>query len=70
MNFIITPRVINTINALPATDREPISRALGNELFLGQAPESGLTPVQCVIYAMIRQYVSQDTYRASKLAMG
>lgn len=61
--FIISPRVVNTINALPAADREPISRALSREFILGEDPEQTLTPVQCMVYAMIRFYVNQDTER-------
>ena len=63
--LVISPRVIDTLNSLPAHDREPISRALGMELFLGRTPEDTLTPMQCVIYAMIRQYVSQDSLKCN-----
>lgn len=66
--FIISPRVVNTINALPAADREPISRALSREFILGEDPEQTLTPVQCMVYAMIRFYVNQDTERGLSLA--
>lgn len=62
--FVISPRVINTINSLPQGDRETISHALSMELFFGRDPEEGLTPIQCVVYAMIRQYVDQDTRRS------
>lgn len=61
--FIISPRVVNTINSLPVADREPISRALSREFILGEDPEQTLTPVQCMVYAMIRFYVNQDTER-------
>ena len=41
--FIISPRVVNTINSLPVADREPISRALSREFILGEDPELTLT---------------------------
>lgn len=62
-SFIITPRVINTINALPAEDRHHISNALSMEFILGQNPQDTLTPMQYLVYAMIRSYVNQDTAR-------
>lgn len=62
--FIITSRVVDAIRSLPASDRESISRALGNEFLLGLNPEELLTPVQAMVYAMIRFYVTQDTERA------
>lgn len=64
--YIITPRVIKAINALPAQLRGPISNALSRDLLLGEAPETTLTPVQCMVYAMIRFYVRQDSERARK----
>jgi len=64
--YIITPRVLKAINALPAQLREPISNALSRDLFLGEAPETTLTPVQCMVYSMIRFYVRQDSQRARK----
>lgn len=63
--FIISPRVVNTINALPAADREPISRALSREFILGEDPEQTLTPVQCMVYAMIRFYVNRTPSEVS-----
>lgn len=63
-SVIISQRVINTVNALPAHDRGPISNALSMEFILGQNPESTLTPMQNVVYGMIRFYVLQDTERS------
>ncbi|MCM1521269.1 MAG: hypothetical protein NC039_01290 [Muribaculaceae bacterium] len=65
--FVISPRVVNTINSLPAEDRGPISRALSMDLILGESPEKTLTPVQCMVYAMIRFYVRQDTERSGRI---
>ncbi|MDE6370857.1 MAG: hypothetical protein K2K92_05145 [Duncaniella sp.] len=57
-------RVIDTINSLPAADRLPVSNALTMEFVLGQDPADTLTPVQTMVYAMIRYYVKHD---ASKM---
>lgn len=66
--YIITPRVLKAINALPAQLRGPVSNALSRDLFLGEAPETTLTPVQCMVYSMIRFYVRQDSRRVCKAA--
>ena len=65
--FIITQRVINTIKSLRPADREPITKALSMEFILGENPESTLTPIQNVIYAMIRFYVQQDAERSEAI---
>lgn len=62
--FVITPNVINTINSLPQEDRLAITSALAVEMILGCETTSGLTPVQEILYAMIKSYVSRDTERA------
>ena len=62
-SVIITKRVINTINSLSPADRAPISNALSMEFILGQNPEHTLTPMQNVLYSVIRFYVTQDTQR-------
>ncbi len=65
--MVITPRVVNTINSLPVAERGAISSALAQEFILGRDPAETLTPVQAMIYAMIRSYVTRDTRR---LALG
>ncbi|MCI9284278.1 MAG: hypothetical protein HFJ91_00360 [Muribaculaceae bacterium] len=67
---IITARVIDTINSLSANDRGPISNALTMEFILGQNPESTLTPMQNVVYAILRFYVKQDMERSREKASG
>ncbi|MCM1356702.1 MAG: hypothetical protein NC212_09900 [Staphylococcus sp.] len=62
-SIIISPRVIDTINSLQPTDRTSISNALSMEFILGQNPENTLTPMQNIIYAVIRFYVNQDSRR-------
>lgn len=61
--MVITPHVVNTINALPAAERQAISSALANEFILGRDPAESLTPFQVMIYSMIRSYVARDTRR-------
>ncbi|MDE6860868.1 MAG: hypothetical protein K2J65_10710 [Duncaniella sp.] len=65
-SVIITKRVINTINSLSQADRTPISNALSMEFILGQNPEHTLTPMQNVLYSIIRYYVAQDTERKAR----
>ena len=62
-SIIITSRVIDTINSLSNIDRGPITNALSMEFILGQDPGPTLTPMQNVVYAIIRFYVNQDTER-------
>lgn len=62
-SFYISPRVIDTINSLPIKDRIPISNALSSEFILGRDPTESLTPLQNMLYTMIRFYVTQDTER-------
>ncbi len=61
--LVISSRVIDTINSLQPLDRTIISNALSMEFILGQNPESTLTPMQSIIYAVIRYYVTQDSQR-------
>lgn len=67
--YIISNRVVDTINRLPDKDRLPISRALSANLLHGIPPESTLTPLQCIVYTMIRHYVKQDTERGATPAI-
>lgn len=61
--IVITPNVINTINALPVEERLAITAALASELILGKESASSLTPVQAMIFSMIKNYVTRDTER-------
>ena len=61
--FIITPHVINTINSLPIDERIAITAALAGEIILGTDPTPTLSPVQEIIFSMIKQYVRRDTER-------
>lgn len=58
-----SPRVIDTVSSLPARDRIPVSNALSMEFILGIDPTETLTPMQNIIYNMIKFYVHQDASR-------
>lgn len=59
--IFISPRVLDTINSLPDTDRKAIAGAIAGELILGSDATSELTPMQSLVFAIIRQYVTHDT---------
>ncbi len=61
--FVITPHVINTINSLPQEERMAITLVLAVELILGAKASSELTPMQQVLYSMIKNYIERDTTR-------
>lgn len=58
-SIIISDHVINTINSLPAEDRNAIAQALATEMILGC--EAALAPVQKMLYSVIRFYVKRDS---------
>lgn len=62
-SILITPHVINTINSLPDEERTAIANTLAAELILGEKPEASLSPMQEMIYSIIRFYVKQDTIK-------
>lgn len=64
--IVISPRVIDTVSSLPEVDRIPISNALSMEFILGIDPTETLTPVQAMLYAMIKFYMTQDNERFRK----
>ncbi|MDE6485803.1 MAG: hypothetical protein K2L14_10480 [Duncaniella sp.] len=59
--FTISPRVIHTISSLPVEDRDVITTALARELILGVDVTTSLSPIQAIVYAIVRQYVRQDS---------
>ncbi len=67
--FVITPIVLNTINSLPEQERLSIVCALAGEMLLGLQRDNGLTPMEKVIYTIIRQYIQRDTERVGSLAV-
>ena len=59
-NLVISDHVRNTINALPAKEREAVSNAINSEFILGVDPTETLTPYENILYAMISFYVRRD----------
>lgn len=60
-SIILSERVLNTINSLPVDDRIAIASAIAGEIILGASAAGELTPLQNLVFAMIRQYVKHDT---------
>lgn len=56
--FHVSDHVNNVINALPQAMQAPIRNALEGEILAGVTPENILTPIQMMVYVMIR-----DCYR-------
>lgn len=66
-SILITPHVLNTINSLPAEERVAIASAVAGEMILGQRlDDSDLTPLQSMIYQMIRDYIRRDSYKLAQ----
>lgn len=63
-SLVITPRVINTIKSLPEAERVSIVSAIAGELILGHDASSSLTPMESIVYAMIRSSIEHDSRRA------
>ena len=66
--FVISPNVLNTIHSLPEQERLSIVCTLAGEMLLGVKREEGLSPIEKVIYAIIRQHIERDTERVGSLA--
>lgn len=60
-SIVITPHVINTINSLPKEERVAVASAFISEMIMGVNPEDELTPLQTMLYSVIRFYVQQDS---------
>lgn len=60
-SIILSERVLNTINSLPVDDKIAIASAIAGEIILGANAAGALTPLQNLVFAMIRQYVKHDT---------
>lgn len=67
--FVISPDVLNTISSLPEQERLSIVCALAGEMLLGIKRDNGLSPMEKVIYTIIRQYIRRDTERAAAAAV-
>lgn len=65
-SIVITPHVINTINSLPEEERVAVASAFVSEIIMGVNPEDSLSPLQKMLYSVIRFYVQQDSTKLSQ----
>jgi len=63
-SIVISPRVISTIQALPYNDRIAVASAIAGELLLGHSPEGELSPMETMLYSIIRSYIRHDSCKA------
>ncbi len=61
--IVITPHVINTINALPEDERVAVASAFIGEMIMGVDIDGSLSPIQTMLYAVIKSYVQRDSYK-------
>ncbi|MBR5551956.1 MAG: hypothetical protein IKV83_08580 [Muribaculaceae bacterium] len=60
-SILISPRVINTINSLPEDERIAVVSAFVGDMIMGVRVEDSLTPIQTMLYAVIKSYVQRDS---------
>ncbi len=65
-SIVISPRVIRTLQGLPADERDIVSTAVAKYLFLGIDPSDTLSPYHKMIFAFILDYVRRDTRRDTR----
>ncbi len=66
-SIVLTPHVINTINALPTEERVAIAGAIAGEIILGASVRDDLTPQQSMLYAVIKDYIRRDSARMARM---
>lgn len=64
---IFSTRVLTTLNALPADQRDTMAAALTGEFLLGTDVSQSLSGEEVLVYAIIRQYVRQDMAHARRM---
>lgn len=62
-SFLISQRVIDTINSLSETYRVNVSSALIGELILGEPSRGNLTGEEALLFDIIRDMVARDSVR-------
>lgn len=62
-SIVISSHVINTINALPIEERNAITQALASDMILGSNSCHTLSPIQEMLYLVIRFYIQKDSIR-------
>ena len=60
-SIVISPHVINTINSLPEEERVAIATAFVGDLIMGINPDKALSPIQTMLYGIIKSYVERDS---------
>ena len=63
--IVLTPHVINTINSLPEDERVAVASAFVSEMIMGVNPDESLSPLQKMLYSVIKLYVQQDSIKLS-----
>ncbi len=64
--ILFTPHVINTIKSLPADEQTAIANALVRELILERDTGTSLSPLQEMLYSIIRFYIQKDSLKFSQ----
>ncbi len=59
--ILITPHVINTIKSLPLDEQTAITGALVEEFILYSHSKKSLSPVQEMLFSIIKFYIKQDS---------
>lgn len=59
-----SPRAEKAIRNLPESDRNAIVSALKAEYLFGANPDEMLTPVQAILYCIIKSYIDRDLAKA------
>lgn len=59
-SVIFSERVLNTINSLPEEEKLAVVSAVSCEFLLGVPTDTRLTPVQQLLFAVIKNYILRD----------
>lgn len=62
-SIVISPHVINTINSLPEEERVAVVTAFVGELIMGVNPQGTLSPIQSMLYSIVKSYVERDSFK-------
>lgn len=62
-SIVISPHVINTINSLPEEERVAVVTAFVGELIMGVNLQGKLSPIQSMLYSIVKSYVERDSFK-------
>ncbi len=62
-SILISPQVAHRVQSIPEMDRKVIIDALASELVLGINPKGMLSPLQRILYTMIKSYIKRDSLK-------